>query len=104
MLAALPRAASGCMAVERRTDDQREQQQIVLDYAADGGCDTRLGDGASEINRMARGVKGRVHDEALAAKLHGLDAQRRAEARAQHGKATGVSWRSARSHKDDTDI
>ena len=90
MLAALPRAASGCMAVERRTDDQREQQQIVLDYVADGGCDTRLGDGASEINRMARGVMGRVHDEALSAKLHGLDAQRRAEARAQHGKATGA--------------
>ena len=27
---------SGCMAVERRTDEQKEQQQIVLDYVADG--------------------------------------------------------------------
>jgi hypothetical protein len=53
---------------------------------------------------MARGVMGRVNDEALTAKLHGLDAQRRAEARAQHGKATGVSWRSAGSHKDENDI
>ena len=30
---------SGCMATERRTDEQREQQQIVLDYVTDGGCD-----------------------------------------------------------------
>ena len=36
---------SGCMATERRTDEQREQQQIVLDYATDGGCDVAgLGD------------------------------------------------------------
>ena len=53
---------------------------------------------------MARGVMGRVNDEALTAKLHGLDAQRRVEVRAQHGKATGVSWRSAGSHKDENDI
>ena len=88
---------SGGMAVERRTDEQKEQQQIVLDNVTDGGCDavglgdTRLGDDASEVSRMARGVMVRVHDEALAAKLHGLDAQRRAEARAQHGKAR--DWR-----------
>ena len=30
---------SGCMAAERRTDEQREQQQIVLGYVTDGGCD-----------------------------------------------------------------
>ena len=53
---------------------------------------------------MARGVMGRVHEEALTVKLHGLDAQRCAEARAQHGKAIGVSWRSAGSHKDENDI
>ena len=53
---------------------------------------------------MARGVMGRVNDEALTAKLHGLDAQRRVEVRAQHGKATGVSWRSAGSHKDENGI
>ena len=98
------------MAVERRTDKQKQQQQIVLDYVADGGCDvvglgdTRLGDDASEVGRMARGVMGRVHDEALTAKLHGPDAQRRAEARAQDGKAIGVSWRSVGSHKDKNDI
>ena len=28
--------ASGCMAAERRTDEQKEQQQIVLVYVADG--------------------------------------------------------------------
>ena len=50
---------SGCMAVERRTDEQKEQQQIVLDYVADGGCDvvglgdTRLGDDTSEVSRVA---------------------------------------------------
>ena len=56
--------------------------------------DTLLGDDASEVSRMARGVMGRVNDEALTVKLRGLDAQRRAKVRAQHGKATGVSWRS----------
>ena len=51
---------SGCMATERRTDEQREQQQIVLDYVTDGGCgvvglgDTRLGDDATEACWMAR--------------------------------------------------
>ena len=46
---------SGCMATERRTDEQREQQQIVLDYITDGGCDvaglgdTRLGDDAAAL-------------------------------------------------------
>ena len=50
---------SGYMAAERRTDEQREQQQIVLDYATDGGCDvvglgdTRLGDDATETCRIA---------------------------------------------------
>ena len=53
---------------------------------------------------MARGVMGRVNDEALIEKLSGLDAQQRAEARAQHGKAASVSWRSAGSHKDDSNI
>ena len=91
---------SGCMTAERRTDEQKEQQLIMLDYVADRGCgvvglgDTLLGDDASEVSRMARGVMGRVNDEALAVKLRGLDAQRRAKLRAQHGKATGVSWRS----------
>ena len=78
---------SGCMAAERRTDhEQKEQQQIMLDYVADRGCgvvglgDTLLGDDASEVSRMARGVMGRVNDEALTVKLRGLDAQRRAKA------------------------
>ena len=66
--------------------------------------DTRLGENVSEVSRMARGVMGRVNDEVLTAKLRGLDAQRRAEARAQHSKATGVSWRSAGSRKDENDI
>ena len=82
--------------------EQKEQQQIVLDYVADGGCgmvglgDTRLGDDSSEVCRMARGVMGRVNDEALAEKLSGLDAQQRAEARAQHGKAASVLVAGAR--------
>ena len=53
---------------------------------------------------MARGVMGRVNDEALIEKLSGLDAQQRVEARAQHGKAASVSWRSAGSHKDESNI
>ena len=62
---------SGCMATERRTDEQREQQQIVLDYVTDGGCDvaglgdTRLGDDATEACRMARGIEARARGEAL---------------------------------------
>ena len=72
---------SGCMATERRTtDEQREQQQIVLDYVTDGGCDvaglgdTRLGDDATEVCRMARGIEARARDEALMKALEGLDA------------------------------
>ena len=48
------------MAAERRTDEQRAQQQIVLDYITNGGCgviglgDTRLGDDATKTCRMAR--------------------------------------------------
>ena len=62
---------SGCMATERRTDEQRGQRQFVLDYVTDGGCDvvrlgdTRLGDDATEIFRMARGIEARTPGEAL---------------------------------------
>ena len=66
--------------------------------------DTWPGGDASVVSRMARGAMGRANDEALTVKPHGLDAQRRAEVRAQHGKATGVSWRSAGSHKDENGI
>ena len=43
----------------------------MLDYATDGGCDvvrlgdTRLGDDATEIFRMARGIEARTPGEAL---------------------------------------
>ena len=49
---------SGCMATERRNDEQREQQEIVLDYVTYGGRDvtglgdTRLGDDATETCRI----------------------------------------------------
>ena len=60
---------SGCMAAARRTDEQREQHQTVLDYATDRGCGviglggTRLGDDDTETCRMARGVVARAHGE-----------------------------------------
>ena len=89
---------SGCMATERRTDEQREQQQIVLDYITDGGCDvaglgdTRLGDDATEACRMARGIEARARGEALMKTLEGLDANQRAAALAARTGATRVNW------------
>ena len=101
---------SGCMATERRTDEQREQQQIVLDYITDGGCDvaglgdTRLGDDATEVCRMARGIEGRARGEALMRTLEGLDAKQRAAALEARTGVTRVNWQSAGSHKDESDI
>ena len=101
---------SGCMATERRTDEQREQQQIVLDYVTDGGCDvaglgdTRLGDDATEACRMARGIEARARGEALMKTLEGLDATQRAAALAARTGVTRVHWQSAGSHKDESDI
>ena len=101
---------SGCMATERRTDEQREQQQIVLDYVTDGGCDvvglgdTRLGDDATEVCRMARGIEGRARGEALMRTLEGLDARQRAAALEARTGVTRVHWQSAGSHKDESDI
>ena len=98
---------SGCMATERRTEEQREQQQIVLDYATDGGCDvaglgdTRLGDDATEACRMARGIEARARGEALTKRLEGLDANQRAAALAARTGATRANWQSAGSHKKD---
>jgi peptide/nickel transport system substrate-binding protein len=48
------------MATERRTDEQREQQKIVLDYGTDGGCDvagliTFLADKQSEFLQFIQG-------------------------------------------------
>ena len=101
---------SGCMATERRTDEQREQQQIVLDYVTDGGCDvaglgdTRLGDDATEACWMARGIEARARGEALMRTLEGLDAKQRAAALEARTGATRVNWQSAGSHKDESDI
>ena len=101
---------SGCMATERRTDEQREQQQIVLDYVTDGGRDvtglgdTRLGDDANETCRMARGIEARAPGEALMQSLTGLDATQRAGAIAAHTGATRVNWQSSGSHKDECGI
>ena len=101
---------SGCMATERRTDEQREQQQIVLDYITDGGCDvaglgdTRLGDDATEVCRIARGIEGRAKGEALMRTLEGLDAKQRAAALEARTDVTRVNWQSAGSHKDESDI
>ena len=101
---------SGCMATQRRTDEQREQQQIVLDYATDGGCDvaglgdTRLGDDATETCRMARGIEARARGEALMKTLKRLDANQRAAALAARTGATRANWQSAGSHKDESDI
>ena len=102
---------SGCMATERRTDEQREQQQIVLDYITDGGCDvaglgdTRLGDDASVACTMARGCEGRAVGQAYMQRLEGMTKSERnvsLAARAPRGRR--VSWRSAGSHKDEYDI
>ena len=102
---------SGCMATERPTDEQREQQQIVLDYVTDGGCGvaglgdtTRLGDDATETCRMARGIEARARGEALMKTLTGLDANQRAEALVARTGATRVNWPSAGSHKGECDI
>ena len=100
----------GCMAAEKRTDEQREQQQIVLDYVIDGGCDvvglgdTRLGDDATETCRMARGLVARTRDEAFIRTSTGLGAAKRTEALAARSGATCVDWQSAGSHKDECDI
>ena len=97
---------SGCMATERRTDEQREQQQIVLDYVTDGGCDvaelgdTRLGDDATEACRMARGIGARARGEARIKTLEGLGTNQRAAALAARTGATRVNWQSSGSHKD----
>ena len=101
---------SGCMATERRTDEQREQQQIVLDYVTDGGSDvaglgdTRLGDDATETCRMVRGIEARTRGEVLMKTLKGLDANQRAEALAARTGVTRANWQSAGSHKDESDI
>ena len=101
---------SGCMAAERRTDEQREQQQIVLDYVTDGGCDvaglgdTRLGDDATETCRVARGIVARTRGEAFMRTLTGLDTAQRTEALAARSGVTRVNWQSAGSHKDEYDI
>jgi hypothetical protein len=77
---------SECMATERRTDEQREQQQIVIYYVTDGGCDvaglgdTRLGDDATEACRMARGIEARARGEDFMRALEGLEANQRAAA------------------------
>ena len=106
---------SGCMSTERRTDEQREQQQIVLDYVTDGGCDvvglgdTRLGDDATEtcriVTRMARGTEARARGEAFVRTLAGLDAaSQHAEALAARSGVARLNWQSAGSHKDECDI
>ena len=98
------------MAAERRTDEQREQQQIVLGYATDGGCDvvglgdTRLDDDATETCRLARGGEARARGEASTRTLTGLYAAQRAEALAERSGATRANWQSAGSHKDECDI
>ena len=63
--------AGGCMGVTRRADWQEERQQVVLDYAVDIGADivgigdTRLGNDAEELNRMARIVGQRERQDRL---------------------------------------
>ena len=77
---------SGCMTTERRTDEQREQQQIALDYITYGGCDvaglgdTRLGDDASAACAMARGIEGRAAGQAFKRLLEGMAKAQREEA------------------------
>jgi len=89
------------MATERRTDEQREQQQIVLDYVTDGGCDvaglgdTRLGDDAAEACRMARVIEARARGEEFTRTLVGLDAKQRAAALEARTGVTRVNWLSA---------
>ena len=88
------------MATERRTDEQREQQQTVLDYVTDGGCDlaglsdTRLGDDATETCRMARGIEARARGEASMKTFEGLDANQRARARLPEPKSDANRRRS----------
>ena len=98
------------MAAERRTAAQAEQQQVVLDYVADGGCDvvglgdTRLGNDAAKMNRMARGVVGRISDEQRRRNSAGLSEEQRAVAMAQRRKVDKVQWDSAGSHRDENEI
>ena len=94
------------MAAERRTDEQRKQQQFVLDYVTYGDCDvaglgdTRLGDDATETCRVARGIVARTRGEAFMRTLTGLDTAQRTEALAARSGVTRVNWQSAGSHKD----
>jgi len=98
------------MAAERRTAAQAEQQQGVLNYVADGGCDVvgledmRLGDVAAEMSRMARGVTGRTSDEQRRRHSVGLSEEQRAAVMTQRRNATKVQWDSAGSHRDENGI
>ena len=66
--------------------------------------DTRLGDDATEVCRMARGIEGRARGEALMRTLEGLDSKQRAAALEARTGVTRVNWQSAGSHKDENDI
>ena len=82
------------MATERRTAAQAEQQQVVLDYVANGGCNvvglrnTRLGDDAAKMNRVARGVMGRISDEQRRRDSAGLSEEQCAVAMAQRSSTS----------------
>ena len=95
------------MAAERRTAAQAEQQQVVLDCVAGGGCDvrcggaggdTRLGNDAAKMNRMARGVMGRISDEQRRRDSAGPSEEQCAVAMAQRRKVGKLQWDSAGSH------
>ena len=98
------------MAAERRIAAQAGQQQVVLDYVADGGCDavelgdTRLGNDAAKMNRMVRGVMGRISDEQRRCDSAGLREEQRAVAMAQRRKVGKAQWDSAGSHRDENEI
>ena len=98
------------MAAERRTAAHAEQQQVVLDYVADGGCDvvglggTRLGNDAAKMNRVARSVMGRISDEQRRRDSAGLGEEQRVAIMAQRRKVDKVQWDSAGSHKDENAI